>query len=138
VSSLAARIGRVGLDFVVVVVASLVALGLFQIGLAQFAMARFWEPWAVHYPIVGMLAPLAVIALACGLVVGLVVGAIAGKRALLLAACTAFVVFGLLFLVAMAEGGMEWAVTISMLAAPVFIGLGLLLGAWLGCKLRRA
>jgi hypothetical protein len=134
----ATRFGRFGYDFLYVAVASVGAIQLFQIVLEQHAIARFWETWVVKYPLAGMLVPLAAIALACGIIFGLAVGAIAGKRALRLAGWAAFVVCALHLLSAAVAGGILWALTNFMLVVPLFTGLGLLLGALLGRKLRRA
>jgi hypothetical protein len=60
--------------------AAFASSALFTWILAQYAIARFWEPWVIRYGVAASSIPVALIALASGTAVGAVVGLVLGHR----------------------------------------------------------
>jgi len=107
-------------------------------GKERLAEIGVWEWCVANSPLAGMIVFTAASALVCGIAFGFALGVIAGNRAVRLAAWTGLIVCVLHSLNAALVGGVQWALTNIMLGAPVFTAVGLLLGAVLGRKLRRA
>src|SRR5882672_3902603 len=129
---------QLGWDVLYVATASIGSSLLFSVVLEQYAEIGVWEWCVANSPLAGMIVFTAASALVCGIAFGFALGVIAGNRAVRLAAWTGLIVCVLHSLNAALVGGVQWALTNIMLGAPVFTAVGLLLGAVLGRKLRRA
>jgi hypothetical protein len=133
-SPLAARIGRIALDVVLVVAVSIGTIKLFELGLRELAATTFWKTWAVEHSIAGRLVPALGIALACGFLGGIVLAGLVGGRAHVLGYWAGSIMVAMDFGGTIAGEGFQGLLNVFALA-PVCVAAGLIAGAALGGRL---
>jgi len=107
---------------IVTICAAFASVALFTWALGQLAMARFWEPWAKQFGVLGYGIPFMLVALTSGVAVGGVLGLAFGRRALHIATL-AGVLAAIAWLVTARSdsGGLVWSSVIA--AATLAVGL---------------
>lgn len=127
-ASFTVKIRNTAVQLIAAVVAAWLAFFVYILLFTRFAMAQFWESWAVHGGAFAKWAPVIAIALLSGTAFGLLLGAAFRKQALRVAAIAA---------VLLVVGD-----AVAMSAAPsvsaAVVSLGLLAGAFATTLARRA
>jgi hypothetical protein len=121
-----------------VVLASAGAYLLFHWALELLALSQMWDPWISAHALIGAFVPFATIAVASGLFVGAIVSVTIRDHSIRIVAWSGLFGCAMWLVLALAVGGMGFAIhNYALIGAPC-LAVGLISGALLARKIRHA